>query len=95
MLFSTIDEAWHTPVKVENFKTSIDYDCDALITKLLSCKECYNKLMNKVDNTSNEYQLIQNIYKKYILSMPKKTREKLINFLTIIAVVLFIMIIQN
>lgn len=100
MLFSSIEDAWRTPKTVENFTSSsiinCDYDCDELIEKILACKECHQKLLGKlnISNYSHEFEYLNFLYKKYIVNLNPKLKEKIINILLIIAVVLIIMIIQ-
>jgi hypothetical protein len=103
MLFSSIEEAWVTPnnINIEQFKNNTQTvqqcssNCDELIKKILSCPSCYDKLLKRIPSAySKEYQFFHHFYEKYFLNLSPRLKERLINFLMIIAVVLVVMIIQ-
>jgi hypothetical protein len=99
MLFSSIEDAWRSPKTLESFSNgnnNCNYDCDELIQRLLSCDSCYEKLLQKVNipTYSKELEYLTTLYSKYIINLNPKMKEKIINILTIIAVVLVVMIMQ-
>jgi len=109
MLFSSIEEAWVTPnyTKVEQFTSQLQsplhtqlqsqcsYNCDELIKKILSCPSCYDALLKKLPPIySRENQFLNNFYQKYFVDLNPRIKDKLVNFLLIIAVVLVVMLLQ-
>lgn len=98
MLFSSIEEAWVTPkYTIEQFssKPECSFNCDELIKKILSCPSCYDALLKKLPPIySKENQFLNNFYQKYFVDLNPRIKDKLVNFLLIIAVVLVVMLLQ-
>lgn len=64
MLYSTIEEAWNKPTIVETFTSKGDEACEKIISQLLKCDGCLERLHKKINNRSGLDHVLQSFYNK-------------------------------